>query len=158
MLFRPIEPKDNARLAQIIRSAIEEFHVPLEGTAHTDPTTDDLFTLFQKPGSAYWIAEEAGEILGGCGVSPTSGLPEGCAELVRFFLTPASRGKGIGKQLMQQCFDTAQSLGYRQLYLETFAEMSAAVGMYEKMGFHYIPQALGNSGHYSCTIWMLKEL
>ena len=158
MKFRLIEPKDNQRLAAIIRQGIEEFNVPLEGTAHTDPTTDDLYNLFQKKGSIYWVAEIDGEILGGCGVSPTEGLPEGCAELVRFFLAPESRGKGIGKFLMMKCFESAVELGYRQLYLETFPEMASAVGMYEHMGFQFIPQALGNSGHYSCTIWMLKDL
>ncbi|MDQ1089268.1 GNAT family N-acetyltransferase [Siphonobacter sp. SORGH_AS_1065] len=158
MVFRLIQPSDNKRLAEIIRSGIEEFGVPLEGTAHTDPTTDDLYMLFRKSGSVYWVAEVDGLILGGCGISPTPGLPDGCAELVRFFLSPEARGKGIGKYLMQRCFETAITLGYRQLYLETFPEMSSAVGMYEHMGFYYIPQALGNSGHYSCTIWMLKDL
>jgi putative acetyltransferase len=30
--------------------------------------------------------------------------------------------------------------------------------MYEKFGFTYLKQSLGNSGHTGCDIWMLKEL
>ncbi|SDM17368.1 GNAT family N-acetyltransferase [Siphonobacter aquaeclarae] len=156
--MRLIEPADNAALAAIIRNSIEEFGVPIEGTAHTDPTTDNLYQLFRTPGSIYWVEEQEGILLGGCGIFPTQGLPEGYAELVRFFLTAAARGKGLGKALMQRSLESAREMGYTHLYLETFGEMSAAVGMYEKMGFRVIDAPLGNSGHYSCTIWMVLEL
>lgn len=156
--MRQIQPADNPFLARIIRASIEEFGVPVEGTAHTDPTTDNLYQLFRAPGSIYWVTEEEGTLLGGCGIYPTDGLPDGYAELVRFFLTPAARGKGHGKALMQRSLTSARELGYTHLYLETFGEMSAAVGMYEKMGFRLIGAPLGDSGHYSCTTWMVLEL
>ena len=41
------------------------------------------------------------KILGCCGVYPTSGLPEQCVELVKFYLPKESRGKGIGKKAIQ---------------------------------------------------------
>ncbi|MGX5820278.1 N-acetyltransferase family protein [Chitinophaga lutea] len=156
--IRAIRPADEARLAEIIRASIEEFDVPKEGTAYTDPTTDRLYTLFQTPGSHYWVVEAGGHLLGGCGVYPTEGLPDGCAELVRFFLDAQARGKGLGSRLMEMTFDTARELGYRQLYLESFPEMKAAVRLYERAGFYHVPEALGNSGHYACNVWMVKDL
>jgi hypothetical protein len=37
-----------------------------------DTTTDDLFTLFIKaPDPVYWLDEEEGKIIGGCGIYPT---------------------------------------------------------------------------------------
>ncbi|UYQ91538.1 GNAT family N-acetyltransferase [Chitinophaga horti] len=158
MIYRTIRKEDNEHLAVIIRAGIAEFDVPTEGTAYTDPTTDDLFTLFQAPGSAYTVAEEHGLILGGCGVYPTAGLPGGYAELVRFFLAAEARGKGIGRLLMERTFDMARELGYTHLYIESFPEMKKAVGMYEKAGFNYLDKALGNSGHYACNVWMVKAL
>lgn len=158
ILFRAIRPNDDQALAAIIRTSIAEFDVPREGTAYTDPTTDRLHSLFQTPGSLYWVAEEDGQILGGCGVFPTEGLPEGCAELVRFFLTAAARGKGLGYRLMEKTFASARELGYRQLYLESFPQMEKAVSLYEKAGFRHLQQAWGNSGHYACNVWMAKEL
>jgi putative acetyltransferase len=158
VIYRNIRKEDNVRLAAIIRAGIAEFDVPKEGTAYTDPTTDDLFTLFQTPGSAYCVAEEDDLILGGCGVFPTSGLPAGYGELVRFFLAAEARGKGLGRELMERTFETARQSGYTHLYIESFPEMTKAVSMYEKAGFTYLDAPLGNSGHYACNVWMLKTL
>ena len=155
--IRPISPNDNARLAALIREIFREFGIDRPGTVYTDPETDRLFEVFRNPGSVYWIAEEDGELLGGCGIFPTDGLPEGCAELAKFYLLPRSRGKGIGKQLMLQCFESVRQLGYRQIYLESFPELADAVSMYRKAGFTDLPHAWGNSGHFACTIWMVKS-
>ncbi|SIQ49842.1 GNAT family N-acetyltransferase [Pontibacter lucknowensis] len=158
LTIRPIQPSNNALLATLIRKVFREFKIDKPGTVYTDPTTDALYELFQQPGSAYFVAEENGVIIGGCGVYPTEGLPAGCAELVKFYLAAEARGKGIGNRLMQQSIAAARELGYTQLYLESFPELAKAVSMYEKAGFRPIAHALGNSGHYACNIWMLKDL
>jgi putative acetyltransferase len=156
--IRPIEQKDNHKIAELIRNVFREFKIDKPGTVYTDPTTDDLFTLFRCTGSVYWIAEENGIIVGGCGIFPTKGLPEGCAELVKFYVSAACRGKGVGNALMQKSIASAKELGYKQLYLESFPELNKAVSMYLRSGFTYLPHSLGNSEHYACNIWMLKEL
>lgn len=130
----------------------------MPGTVYDDPSTDNLFELFQTKKSAYWVAEENGQLLGGCGIYPTEGLPEGCAELVKFYLSPHARGEGIGRLLMQVSNNTAKSMGYEQLYLESFPQLEGAVSIYLKQGYEYLDAPLGNSGHHACTIWMLKEL
>ena len=156
--FRTIQASDNEQLAKIIRTSLEEFKVSRTGTVYSDPKTDNLFKLFQTEGSIYFVAEEDGQLLGGSGIYPTEGLPEGCAELVKFYLSGSARGKGIGKQLLEKSFESARQLGYHQLYLESFPELAQAVGMYEKAGFKALDAALGNSGHFACNIWMLKTL
>jgi putative acetyltransferase len=156
--IRPIEKKDNPLLAELIRGVFREFKIDRPGTVYTDPTTDSLYELFQTPGSQYGVAEENGVLLGGCGVFPTGGLPSGCAELVKFYLSSGARGRGIGKALMQKSFEAAAAFGYRQLYLESFPELEKAVGMYEKAGFSRLPAPMGNSGHYACSLWMIRDL
>lgn len=157
--LRPIQPTDNVELAKIIRASLQEFDVPKQGTVYSDPTTDALFQLFeQTPGSCYFIAEENGMLLGGCGIYPTDGLSEGYAELVKLYLTSASRGKGIGKMLLNRCFEAAADLGYTHLYLESFPQLTNAINLYHKIGFKPIDHALGNSGHFACNIWMVMEL
>lgn len=158
MTIRTIQSSDNEALAQVIRNVFEEFDAPRQGTVFSDPTTDHLFELFQQPGSILWVAEENQEILGCCGVYPTSGLPDNCAELVKFYLANAARGSGIGKALLQKSFHSAVDLGYKQLYLESIPVFSKAVGMYEKLGFTRLDGPLGDSGHSSCDIWMIKKL
>jgi putative acetyltransferase len=159
IIIRTIQPKDNVELARIIRESLVEFDVPKQGTVYSDPTTDRLFELFDAvPNSFYLVAEEDGVLLGGCGVYPTDGLPAGYAELVKLYLTTATRGKGIGRMLMEKCFEVAVELGYTHLYLESFPQLAKAVSLYEKSGFKALDHALGNSGHFACTIWMVKEL
>jgi putative acetyltransferase len=158
IIFRLIEERDNKEIAELIRTVFREFDIHRPGTVYFDPTTDNLFGLFRAPGSEYWIAEENGIIIGGCGVYPTPGLPEGCAELVKFYLMASQRGKGIGWKLMEKSFDSARKNGYSQLYLESLPELSKAISLYERAGFKFIEGPMGKSGHFGCNIWMLKDL
>jgi len=154
-----MEASDNAALAAIIRNTFDEFDtVPKTGTVYSDPETDHLYDVFSQPGAAYFIAEEDGVILGGCGLFPTAGLPAGHAELVKYYLSSAARGKGIGKALMEKTFEIAKQMGYNHLYLESFPDFTKAISIYEKAGFSYLSAPLGNSGHFACTVWMLKPL
>jgi putative acetyltransferase len=156
--FRKIEKRDNEIIAGVIRKVFREFHIDKPGTVYFDPTTDDLYTLFRTPGSVYWIAEDNGEIIGGCGIFPTPGLPEGCAELVKFYLSAESRGKGTGRLLMEKAMDSAREMGYTSIYLESMPELSKAISLYERAGFRFIPAQMGCSGHFGCDVWMIRDL
>ena len=158
LTIREIRPADNQELANIIRTVFIEFDLPKENTVFSDKETDTLYEVFRHPQSACFVAEEEGILLGACGVYPTDGLPASCAELVKFYLSSASRGKGIGRDLMYRSIEAATQLGYKQLYLESFPQLGKAVGMYEKAGFKLLDKPMGNSGHLATTIWMLKEL
>jgi putative acetyltransferase len=158
VVIRAIEKGDNTLLAELIRNVFHEFGMPKTGTVYSDPKTDKLFELFQTPGSCYWVAEKMGIVLGGCGIYPTERLPEGCVELVKFYLLPDFRGKGIGRELLEKCIVSAKEMGYKQIYLESFPELGRALYMYQKAGFRQIEGPLGYSGHFACTLWMLRDL
>jgi len=156
--IRPIRAADNANIASIIRKTLTEFGANKPGTVYFDPTTDDLFKLFSAPDSAYFIAEVNGNIVGGSGVFPTQGLPEGCCELVKLYLLSEMRGQGLGLMLMENCFQKAIDLGFSEMYLETMPELRTAIGLYEKAGFTFLPGPMGKSGHFGCDLWMIKHL
>jgi len=156
--IRPIQPADNPLLARIIRNALAEFGANKPGTVFYDPTTDALFELFQQPGSFYLVAANDHTLLGGAGIFPSNGLPEGVCELVKMYLDPAARGQGLGRALIQQCLDKAATMGYKKVYLETMPELRKAVSVYEKFGFSYLDGAMGNTGHFGCDVWMIKDL
>lgn len=50
----------------------------------------------------------------------------------------------------------ARQQGYKRCYLETTAQLQAAIKLYEKLGFETIDAPLGNTGHGDCEIRMLK--
>jgi putative acetyltransferase len=157
-LIREIQPGDNAHLAVIIRSVLAEFKAHRPGTVYYDPTTDDLFALFRAPRSIYFVVEMGGKIVGGGGVYPTEAMPAGYCELVKLYLLPQTRGKGIGKALIDKCFEVARQIGYTGMYLESMPELKTAVGLYERCGFTHLKGPMGNSGHFGCDIWMAKRL
>ena len=154
-ILREVEPEDNIVLAKTIRSAFEEFGAPKTGTVYSDPTTDSLYELFENITNAkLFVAEVEGNVLGCCGVYPTEGLPDGYAELVKFYLAKEARGKGIGKALFEKSIQIAREMGYTHLYIESQPSFGKAVKMYEKYNFTYLNKSLGNSGHdnliYGC--------
>jgi putative acetyltransferase len=156
--IRPIRTEDNAAIAAIIRKTLAEFGANKPGTVFFDPTTDMLSDLFSVPYSAYFIAEVERQIVGGSGIFPTPGLPDGCCELVKLYLLTEMRGQGLGLLLMEKCFQKAIDLGFSEMYLETMPELRTAIGLYEKAGFTYLPGPLGRSGHFGCDLWMIKNL
>lgn len=158
MTIRKIRRDDNPKLAKMIREVFEEFDAPRLGTVYSDPTTNDLHDLFQKPGSVLWVTEVNGLAVGCCGIYPTEGLGQGTCELVKFYLAGSIRGHGSGKSLMQRSIESARELGYSKIYLESLPHFSRAIGMYDRLGFERLAVPLGQSGHTGCSIWMLKEL
>lgn len=156
--FRKIQPDDNIEMAKVIRAVMEEHGIDRPGSVYTDPTTDALYELFRTEGSAYFIAEMDGKIVGGCGYYPTSNLPDGCAELVKLYVAKGARGHKLGKQLMTLVAEEAKKWGYTQLYLESMPELQHALNLYHDLGYERLEKPLGNSGHYACDIWMVTTL
>jgi putative acetyltransferase len=156
--IRPIAARDNKALASLIRQVLIEFDANKPGTAFFDKTLDTLSDVFREAGSGYWVAEENGVLLGGGGIYPTEGLPEGYCELVKLYVHAHARGKGIGKKLLNACFLSAQLAGYTHMYLETIPVLSNAISVYEKLGFTYLAHPLGNSGHHYCSVRMVRKL
>jgi putative acetyltransferase len=156
--IRPIELTDNEAIAKVIRTTLEEFGANKPGTVYFDESTDHLYELFQTPGAVYHIALLNGEVIGGGGIYPTPGLPDDTCELVKMYILKKVRGIGLGRMLIQRSLDYAKEAGYKKVYLETMPELKQALAAYQKLGFQYIHQPMGNSGHFGCDLWMLKEL
>ena len=156
--IRPIEIQDNSRIAKILRETLLEYGAAKQGTAYFDKSTDHLFEHFQKPNCAYFVAAINKNIVGGVGIYPTDGLPSGICELVKMYIDKDFRGFGIGKLLLTQAVKYAKSKYYSAIYLESMPELDKAVSIYNHMGFKSLSEPLGNTGHFSCPIWMLMEI
>ena len=158
VVIREIQEQDNAGVAKMIRDVFIEFNAPKEGTVFVDPTTDHLFSIFQEFHSILWVAELDNEIVGCCGVFPTQNLPDNCTELVKFYVSSKVRGTGVGKELMLKSEQSAIEFGNEQIYIESLPAFNNAVRIYSKHGYKMLKKPLGNSGHFGCDIWMVKDL
>lgn len=153
-----LHPENNESIRNVIRSVFLEHGIDRPGTAFFDPCLEDMFSFYTGERMIYWVAKDGEKVIGGAGVYPTSGLPEDTCELVKMYLLKEYRGLGIGKALIEKCMDAANDFGYKNIYLETTPELNSAIKMYEKSGFQSIEKRMGNSGHHSCGIFMLKKL
>lgn len=156
--IRPITAQDSEGVAAVIRKVMPEFGARGPGFALSDPEVDEMYSAYQQAGHRYFVVTQNGRLLGGGGIAPLAGGDGTICELRKMYFLPELRGLGIGQQLINLCLDSARELGYSQCYLETLQSMKQARALYAKNGFVQLEKALGNTGHFSCDAWYLKDL
>lgn len=82
-----------------------------------------------------WVAMQDGQRLGSIFCVAAEGKS---AKLRMFLLTPAARGKGLGKHLLQTCMDFARDCGYREMVLWTHESHKAACALYAAFGWELV--------------------
>ena len=157
-LIREIKLEDNPVIERIIKDIFREFNMPLVGTAYEDKETPNMFESYQSEKEVYYVIEEKGVVVGGGGIKPLRDFEEDVCELQKMYFSPSIRGKGFGKEMFDKCMQAAKDFGYEKCYLESASQLRAAIHIYEKKGFIHLDKPLGNTGHYSCGVWMIKDL
>ncbi|MBP2098776.1 GNAT family N-acetyltransferase [Enterococcus rivorum] len=157
MLIREIQEKDNQVIQMIIQQSLKSFDLAIPGTAYFDPQLANLAGYYQQlPNGNYWVVEENGQILGGCGIGPFD-EEKGICELQKIYLTPESQGKGVAKKLMNKALAYAEE-HYDFCYLETMKRMEKANKLYQSFGFQQLAEPLKGSEHSAMECWYLKKL
>lgn len=156
--IREIKPEDNEQVAKVVRSVLVEMGVPKVGTAYEDKALDDMYGTYQHERMKYFVLENEDKIIGGAGIAPLVGLEEKICELQKMYFLPEARGKGLGAQMMDTCLKYAASQAFEKCYIETLPYMENARKLYGKSGFRSLEAPMGNTGHYNCTMWMIKDI
>ncbi|MGL4992116.1 MAG: GNAT family N-acetyltransferase [Sarcina sp.] len=156
MLIREIEEKDNKKVDSLIRTCLIEFGANKDGCAWSDPNLDKFYQVYQATGSRYWIVENDGEIVAGCGIGKLEGTDNIC-ELQKMYCAKEYRGYGLAKQLFDLAIEFAEK-HYKKCYLETFENMEAANKFYIKNGFEKLEKPIIETEHFACNCWYIKEL
>ena len=120
MQIRRMTQKDCKQVAAI--EAVS-FSVPWSLKAFTDTVEKDNFR--------YFVADEAGEILGYCGflfVLDEAEIPNVCVK-------SSARKQGVGKKMMNALIEEAKKLGISTLFLEVRESNVAARALYKSLGF-----------------------
>ncbi|KNC06394.1 acetyltransferase [Klebsiella sp. RIT-PI-d] len=159
LTLRRLTAQDNPAIAAVIRQVSAEYGLTADkGYTVADPNLDELYTLYNQPGHAYWVVEQDGNVVGGGGIAPLACSEPDICELQKMYFLPSIRGQGLAKKLALMAIDHARTLGFKRCYLETTAFLKEATGLYERLGFKHIDGPLGCTGHVDCEVRMLKEI
>ncbi|MBL0798762.1 MULTISPECIES: GNAT family N-acetyltransferase [Pseudomonas] len=96
----------------------------------------------------FLVEDESGEALGFVQLYPTFSSIDAHRTwlLSDLFTTPAARGRGVGRRLMNTARDFAVETGAKGLVLETTTDNFTAQGLYESLGW------VRDTGYYTYTL------
>ena len=110
----------------------EEYGLDNTFEAYIAAPLSEFVLTKDRRGQRIWVVE-AGEKVAGCIAIVRN--TEGVAQLRWFILTPETRGKGLGKRLMDEAVKFSREAGYRRIILWTFSELETAIALYRRWGF-----------------------
>ena len=157
-IIRKVTNIDNKELYDVLSSVMIEFGVPKKGTALSDPELKKMSNAYQNLRSVYYLILKDNKIFGGAGISKLKNSKENICELQKMYFLKQARGIGLGKKMIKLCLKSAIEHGFEKCYIETMHNMKSAQKLYLFQGFKYIKKPMGNTGHSSCPVWMLRKL
>ncbi|PNY81610.1 GNAT family N-acetyltransferase [Deinococcus koreensis] len=108
----------------------------------TDERTEPFDPAILSGEGCVLLAVQEGAELLACGAIKR--LDQTSAEVKRMYTVPAARGRGLGRQILNELIERGRAQGYERLVLETGDLQAEAVALYERSGFTRIP----NFGYY----------
>ena len=101
-------------------------------------TLADPFGSYVDPGGDVLLARDDDDRVIGCVALEPSG--DGVFELSKMAVSPAERGRGIGRLLVESAIERARDLGATSLFLGSNRRLAAAISLYESVGFRHVPR------------------
>lgn len=120
--FRPMTEAD---LEQVVR---------IERAAYPYPWSRGNFQDCLQAGYSCWVAEIDGELMGYAILLAAAG--EG--HVLNCCIAPTWQGRGYGRMLMDLVIETARGHGVESLFLEVRPSNTAALRLYQRLGFEGI--------------------
>ena len=103
----------------------------IEETLNGDLSDVQSYYL-ERPGSNFWVAEYAGQVIGTAGLQWRNGE---VAELRRMNVARHFRRQGIAQTILDTVEDYARTHGYSRIVLSTITPLAPAIALYKKNGY-----------------------
>ncbi len=126
------ESQDHWRQA---RKFVEEYGASLDvdlSFQNFSHEVQHLSTEYAAPSGIFFLAEDNSAYLGCIGLRR---FAEGVGEIKRLYVSPAGRGHGVGRFLVEGALLAGKRLGYGRLVLDTLPSMKEAQKLYASFGF-----------------------
>lgn len=105
--------------------------LPIERACYDFPWSEDLILNCLKVGYHALVLRQADCIRAYAFASSAAGE----SHILNVCVDPAHRGQGYARTLLQQCIATVMVHGAKIIFLEVRETNSAAIGLYESLGF-----------------------
>lgn len=141
MQIRPVRPAEHAAVGALLEQAYAPSGMAPDA-AYWAQLRD---TAGRTHDAEVWVAEVDGRILGtvtwaGAGSGQQEIAREGEAEFRMLGVAPQAQRHGVGAALLEAVVDRARQDGYRAVVLCSAEWMTSAHRLYERRGFHRIPE------------------
>ncbi|MFP7723039.1 GNAT family N-acetyltransferase [Lysobacter sp. A3-1-A15] len=123
---------------------------PIDREVLSDPATH----ILAGGGRVLFAVDPDGRALGTVALLHTGG---GVFELTKMAVDPASRGRGIGRRLVQGALRTFAGMEGRELFLESSSKLGPALALYESVGFVHHPAPRPGSHYARADVYMVWE-
>jgi putative acetyltransferase len=88
------------------------------------------------PGGQVYVAADGEAVVGAAALIR---YDNGVYELSKMAVSPETRGRGVGRQLLAYVLEQAQALGAHTVFLGSSKRLQNAVHLYESLGFRHVP-------------------
>lgn len=105
--------------------------LPIENACYEFPWSEELIRNCLEVGYHALVLREADDIRAYAFASSAAGE----SHVLNICVDPAHRGQGYARTLLQQCIATVMVHGAKVMFLEVRESNSAAIALYESMGF-----------------------
>ena len=86
-------------------------------------------------------------------VGAVRALEPGIGEIKRMYIVEDQRGRGLGRRLLEALEHEAMAMGFERLRLDTGERQTAAIALYESVGYRPIP-----AYNDSADLWFERDL
>lgn len=123
---------DLASARRLFREYVEQLDFALDFQG-VEEELQDLPGPYATPDGAILLAISDDSAIGVVAVQPLD--DDGVCEMKRLYVVPKHRGCGVGRALGEAILETARTLGYNTMRLDTVASMTPARALYRSLGF-----------------------
>jgi putative acetyltransferase len=158
-MIRITDAEDEDRLdhaRRLLRSYAEEYARSIAETLCFQGFEAEVAGLpgrYAPPSGCLLLAMQ-GERPAGC--VAMRDLGGGTCEMKRLYVAAESRGRGVGRLLVEEILRRAERAGYRRMVLDTVPEMVEAIALYRSFGF------IDTAPYWQCpvekTVYLEKAL
>jgi putative acetyltransferase len=146
--IRAVTRDDVAGVLMLVREVLAEHGLEFGAGSPTDDALRGLPEAYTAQGGAFWVVSHRDAVVGTCGVARVDAET---FELRKMYLSPVTRGQGLGRALLERAIDHARAARAKRVVLDTTEQMQRAIALYEANGFvrddRYITAARCSRGY-----------